>query len=174
MWLESPRTLAARGLLALVLGALLTLWPGMSLSRFALIFGVFAIVDGGLLLYAAALTRVGEGGRSITTFVGAAAVILGIVTFVWPGLRVLAMLSLVAIRALIVGTAEVAACVYLWREGAPRSLWVIGCAGTLSLVFGILLLAFSEIGLLTLLSKIGVYAITIGLLSIVVASSSHR
>jgi uncharacterized membrane protein HdeD (DUF308 family) len=169
MWLESRRTLAARGLVALTLGALLMLRPGISLSIFAFIFGAFAIVDGGLQLLSAARTRPDEAGRSTTIVTGSAAVVLGVVVFVWPGLTALAVLALFAVRAMIVGTTEVAACVFLWREGAARRAWMIGCAGTLSNAFGVFLLAFSSVGLLTSMWTIGLYAIAIGLLTIAIA-----
>lgn len=52
MWWESPQTLIARGLIALALGALLMLWPGMSLSMMWTI-GLYAIAVGMLTIASA-------------------------------------------------------------------------------------------------------------------------
>ena len=166
MWWESRQTLIARGIVTIGFGLLLMLWPGLSLTVFVLIFGAFAILDGGLMLTAAAAAPRGESGRSLALIVGALAIVAGLFTFMWPGLTELMLLVLIAVRALVLGGAEIATSVYIWRHGARSAAWLLGALAAISIGFGLVLLAFPGTGLMAMVWVIGFFALAVGVMTI--------
>jgi uncharacterized membrane protein HdeD (DUF308 family) len=120
-----------------------------------------------VLATAAAADR-GTPGRSIALLTGVLGVVVGILTFLWPGLTQLALLILIALRAVILGTVELAAAVYIGRyaSGGAIATSPIACVGLLSITFGVLLLAYPGTGLLALVWVIGLYALALGLMTI--------
>ncbi|MGH9373528.1 MAG: HdeD family acid-resistance protein [Vicinamibacterales bacterium] len=168
MWFASRRTLIVRGLVTVALGLALMVSPTISLDLLILLFGTFAIVDGALILTTAAVAPRDTPGRTITWLAGILAILVGIVTFLWPGLTQLALLILIAVRAIVIGTIELVTATYIGRfvsNGIPVTV-LFASIGLLSIAFGALLLAHPATGLLMLLRVVGVYATAVGLLSI--------
>jgi uncharacterized membrane protein HdeD (DUF308 family) len=160
MWFGSTRTLILRALITLAFGILLIGWPAISLTVLILLFGAFALVDGALILAMGRQMPSGEAARPVMLIAGALAVIVGIATFLWPGLTEVVLLVLIALRAIIVGVAEI---VTATRIGRHDSLaWMLACVGLLSIAFGTLLLVYPGTGILALVWAIGLYAIVIG------------
>jgi uncharacterized membrane protein HdeD (DUF308 family) len=164
MWFGSSRTLILRALITLAFGVLLIGWPAISLTVLILLFGAFALVDGALILAMGLQMPSGEVARPVAFFAGGLAVIVGIATFVWPGLTEVVLLVLIALRATIVGVAEMVTAARIGRHDSVA--WMLACAGLLSVAFGTLLLVYSGTGILALVWAIGLYAIVIGCLGI--------
>src|SRR5829696_7564937 len=99
MWFGSTRTLILRALITLAFGILLLGWPAISLTVLILLFGAFALVDGALILAIGLQTPSGEAVRPVAFMAGTLAVLVGIATFVWPGLTEVVLLVLIALRA---------------------------------------------------------------------------
>jgi uncharacterized membrane protein HdeD (DUF308 family) len=91
---------------SLAFGILLIGWPAVSLTVLILLFGAFALIDGALILAMGLQMPSGEAARPAAFIAGALAVIVGIATFLWPGLTEVVLLVLIALRAIIVGIAE--------------------------------------------------------------------
>ena len=164
MWYTSPRTLLIRGLITAGFGLLLLLLPGASLAVLVLFFGAFALADGLLMLSGAFAAPSETPGRLLVAVAGLFAVGVGIVTFFWPGLTAVALAFLIALRALIVGGAELVTARWAHRHGAPVAGSVmLAIVGLLSLAFGVLLLVFPVRALLTLIWATGLYAMIVGL-----------
>jgi uncharacterized membrane protein HdeD (DUF308 family) len=164
MWFGSSRTLIVRALVTLAFGVLLIIWPAISLTVLIVLFGAFALVDGALILTMGLEMPSGEAARPVAFIAGALALIVGITTFLWPGLTEVVLLVLIALRAIILGVAEMVTAV---RTGRHDSLaWMLAWAGLLSLAFGTLLLVYPGTGILALVWAIGLYAIVVGLLGI--------
>jgi len=164
MWLASCRTLILRGLVTIAFGLLLMLWPRVGLDVFVLLFGAFAVVEGALILTAAALAVRGVPGRTLAVVAGLLSVIVGTFTFLWPGLTQLALLILIAVRAIGVGVAELATAVHIGQH-APRmgaATLLVASAGLLSIAFGTVLLLLPEIGLIAVVWALGLYTIVLG------------
>jgi uncharacterized membrane protein HdeD (DUF308 family) len=164
MWFGSYRTLILRGLIAIAFGILLIAWPAISLTMLILLFGAFAVVDGALIFTIGLQTPPGEAIRLVALFAGALAVIVGIATFLWPGLTEVVLLVLIALRAIIVGAAEMVTAARIGRHVSMA--WVLACMGLVSIAFGTLLLIYPGAGILALVWAIGVYAVVIGSLGI--------
>jgi uncharacterized membrane protein HdeD (DUF308 family) len=160
MWFGSSRTLILRALITLAFGVLLIGWPAISLTVLILVFGAFALVDGALILAIGLELPAGDAGRPMAFIAGALAVIVGIATFVWPGLTEFALLFLIALRAIVVGVAEMVMAARIGRHASGA--WLLACVGLLSIAFGTVLLVYPGGSILALVWVIGLYAIVIG------------
>jgi uncharacterized membrane protein HdeD (DUF308 family) len=155
---------ALRGALAILFGVTALVWPGITVFALVLLFGAYSLVDGVFTL-AAALGGRDRGGTErgslIWLFVqGAAGIVIGVLAFVWPGITALALLWLIGIWAVVIGVLEVVAAARLRRQ--LRREWLLGLSGVLTVLFGILLMAWPAAGVLTLITLIGVSAIVFG------------
>ena len=83
-------------------------------------------------------------------------------TFVWPGMTELVLLSLIAVWALLTGIAEIA--VAVWLRKVIRGEWLLAASGVLSIAGGVLLLSFPRSGALAVMWVIGTYALVFGIL----------
>jgi uncharacterized membrane protein HdeD (DUF308 family) len=153
-------SLVLRGVLAIVFGIVAFFYTGQTLLALIYVFGVFAVVSGIATLVAA--VRAGEahqrwGWLAVSGILG---VLVGVVSFVWPGLTALSFVFLVAAWAILAGVAEIA-----FALAMPETLshpWFAGLSGLLSVVFGILLAVWPRSGVITLTWLIGIYAIAYG------------
>jgi uncharacterized membrane protein HdeD (DUF308 family) len=148
-----------RGLAAIVFGILPFIWPGITLSVLILFFGAYAIVDGGLGLYAATRSRGQHVWASVLE--GTVGIAAGLIAFFSPGLTALALLIVIAVWAILTGVMEVIAAVEL-RHVIPNE-WSLIVSGLLSVAFGMLLVIQPGAGALALVWLIGLYAVVFGI-----------
>jgi uncharacterized membrane protein HdeD (DUF308 family) len=161
------RVLALRGLAALIFGLVVLLWPGAILAVLTLVFGIYAIVDGGILLVPALRTS-GRGARRWLPLVeGAVGVVAGLVALLWPGLTVSGLLYVIVGWALATGILKIATTIVL-RSGVENA-WLLAGSGALSVLFGVVLSVLVGSDLPSLAPFIGVFAIVVGLALIVFA-----
>ena len=150
---------ALRGIIAVIFGVIAIRSPNAAAGAFVMLFAIYAFADGILDFILAA--QFGRSGQrwGWYLFEGIASVALGVVALAYPGVTLLALVILVAIRALMLGFFELAAA-FSW-EGLD-SRWLLGVTGVLSILLGIVLLSSPAAGGLALLWTIGVYAIVFG------------
>src|SRR5215210_5477615 len=82
------RALALRGLVALVFGLVVLFWPGLVFAVLALLFGLYAVVDGAITFVPALRSPDRGAQRSLPLAEGAVGVIAGLVALIWPGLTI--------------------------------------------------------------------------------------
>jgi len=157
--------LALRGLIAVLFGIAALLWPGLTILALVIIFGAYALVDGIMAVIVSLQERKVLHGWWVLLLEGIAGILIGIATFLWPGVTALVLLSLIAVWAIITGIFEVIAA--FTGHGTFTQEWAIGLAGILSILLGILLIARPGAGLLTIALFIGIYAIIFGVLLII-------
>jgi uncharacterized membrane protein HdeD (DUF308 family) len=87
-----------------------------------------------------------------------------VVAFAWPGITALALLYLIAAWAILTGIVEFIAAVRLRHLISGE--WMLGLAGLLSILVGILLFASPGAGALAVIWTIGAYAIVFGIVLI--------
>lgn len=152
--------LAVRGLLALAFGVLALVWPGVTVLALALLFAVYAVVDG-IGMVAGGLGAGRDRARRWSyVLAGVLGIVAGVLAALWPGVTALVLVLLVGAWAVVTGVLEIAAAVRMRSGGAGR--WLVGIAGLVSLVAGVLVLARPDVGALALATVLGVYALVFG------------
>ncbi|ALG07225.1 HdeD family acid-resistance protein [Kibdelosporangium phytohabitans] len=152
-----------RGVLSVLFGLLALIWPGLTALALAVVFGVYALVDGiGLLMDA--FRNPDRSNRGMRIFGGILGVAAGVIAIVWPGITVAALAILVGAWALVTGIAEIAAAIRLRKQIEGELL--LGLAGLLSAIFGILVLLWPALGVAAIAAFIGVFALIYGVVLI--------
>jgi uncharacterized membrane protein HdeD (DUF308 family) len=128
---RSSRFLALGGLAAIVFGVLVLVWPGISLVAMIALFGAFAFIYGVFVL-AWGLNLLARRSTDWVPYVlgGLAGIAIGAATFFRPCITALALLYLIAARAIVTGVLEIVAAVDL--RGEIKGEWLLGLAGVLS------------------------------------------
>lgn len=80
------RVLALRGLAALIFGLVILFWPGLILAVLSLLFGVYALVDGGIVVVPALRTSDRGTRRWLPLAEGMVGVAAGLVALLWPAM----------------------------------------------------------------------------------------
>lgn len=148
-----------RGLLAIVFGIVVLLFPGIGLVTLVLLFAFWMISDGLTELVRAWRTR-GQRHWWMGLVEGVAGLVAGALAFVWPAITAAVLLFLVAAWAIFTGAMELIAAIRL-RESITGEIW-LGLAGLLSVAFGLILLIFPGLGLLSVLWLVATFAIIFG------------
>ena len=167
------RVLGVGGVASIVFGVIVFLWPGISLVALTALFGAFALVYGAFAV-GAGLYLVAHRNTQWVPFIvgGAAGVLIGVVTFLRPGITDLTLAYLIAAWAFVTGVFQLAAAIEMWGD-IPGAVW-IAISGVLSIVFGVLVGWRPGTGLLAILWVIGFYAILGGVAQLVGAYRIHQ
>jgi len=153
-----------RGVLSILFGLIAFFMPGITLAALVVVFGAWAFVDG---IFAIVSAVSGQGGRPWWGLVlrGFAGIVAGVLAFLWPGITAIVLLFVIAAWAIVGGVFEIVAAIRLRKQ--IEGEWLLGIAGALSVLFGILLLLNPGAGALAVLWMIGAYAIVFGIINIV-------
>lgn len=155
---------AVVGVLAIILGIYTFFNPGLTLAAMVAAFGAYALISGIVQVVGGVRggATVGLEGTSRTWLIvaGAIGVIAGIVTFVYPGLTVAALYTLVAVWAVLAGLAQVAVAIVHRKELSHT--WLVALGGVASLALGAYLLARPAVGLVALVYAVGIFALIHG------------
>jgi uncharacterized membrane protein HdeD (DUF308 family) len=154
--------LALRGLLAIVLGLIAFVQPGVFLASLVLLFGAYALVDGVFAIIAGLRAARRHERWWPLALEGLVDIITGIVVFLLPAAAALALLYLIAAWSIVTGLFRIAAAVRLRKE--IEGEWLLIANGALSVIFGVVLALFPAVGLLTVAWIIGMYAIIFGVI----------
>jgi uncharacterized membrane protein HdeD (DUF308 family) len=150
-----------RGIFAILFGILAFVWPGLTLIALVTLYGLYAIADGAVALYAAL-----AGGAPVSRwwllFAGLLSLAIGIVTLVWPGITAIALLVCIAVWAVVRGVFEIVGALQL-RKVIDNEWWLVG-SGVLSVLFGVVMLMAPGAGAIALVWVIGAYSIAFGCL----------
>jgi uncharacterized membrane protein HdeD (DUF308 family) len=153
-----------RGIIALLFGIAALVWPGITVVVLVALFGAFALVDG-IFAVAAAIGERGHGNWAWLLIGGLLGIVIGIITFFWPGITALILLDLIAIWAILTGVFDLVV-VFAYHQSVGREILLVIMA-LLSFIFAAILLIHPVASLLALVWVIGVYAIIIGIMWIV-------
>jgi uncharacterized membrane protein HdeD (DUF308 family) len=152
---------AWRGALALVLGVVFLVWPGITVATAVVLFAIYCFMDA-----FAALARLFSAGRSagdrvlmiLRTVVDVAAAIVAIA---YPGPTAEVLTLIIGIYVIVAGVLEISASGSLSRLGAGGTGWLVA-GGLLSIVAGVLLVVWPDIGAVTLAIVFGAYLAAYG------------
>jgi uncharacterized membrane protein HdeD (DUF308 family) len=157
-------SLVIRGIVAILLGVITFVWPGITLGALVLLFGAYALIDGVVSLAGAVRAAQAHERWGALLFEGVAGIAVAAITVAWPGITALTLVYLIAAWALVTGVLEIIAAIRLrqYIEGE----WLLGLSGAASLVLGIVMMALPVAGALAIAFWIGAYAFVFGVLLI--------
>lgn len=150
-----------RGVLATIFGLVAIFLPGITLELMTVLLGAFLVVDG-LTSFFVSIRGRGKGFQSRALLLeGLAGIIVGVLTFIWPSITVLALILMVGFWAMITGVLEIIAAVALRHE--IEGEWLLGLSGIISILFSVILFVRPETSAVAIVWMIGLYALVFGL-----------
>nr|WP_240933479.1 DUF308 domain-containing protein [Cellulomonas sp. IC4_254] len=154
-----------RGVLMIVLGLLLLVEPLGTLVALVWVFGVFAVVDGAVVLMQALLAR-GRPGFGWLVAEGLVSIAFGALIMLWPDVTALVLFYLLALWVLVLGVTAVVVAVtqYRARDLAWSGTLVFGLIGFL---FGLLLAIKPQGTVDVILTVYGLFAFVAGVVMLV-------
>jgi len=153
-----------RGIAAIVFGIAAWAWPNLTIGTLVIVFGIYAIADGLLSIWAALFTNAG-GHRLSLILAGVAGILIGIISIAWPELTATTVVLLIAIWAVSVGLLQIFSAWQLRNE--IENEWLLMLAGAGGVIWGILVMIFPGGGAVSIVWAIGLFAILLGALLIV-------
>lgn len=153
-----------RGVAAVLFGLIAFFWPGATGYALVILFGAYAFVDG-IFALVSSIRAAGAGERwGALLLEGIIGLVIAAVTFFYPGLTALALYWVIATWAILTGILEIVAAIQLRKM--IQNEWLLILSGILSIVFGVLLVVYPLIGILTVIYLIGAYALIFGVMLI--------
>lgn len=147
------------GILSLVLGILVLAWPGISIVVAAIFFGAALLVNGISQVFHAFTMHVSAGGRVLLFISGAAALILAVLCFRSIQNSLLLLAIWVGIGFIFRGVSTSVSAIS--DPDMPGRGWQI-VIGLISLVAGVIVLAYPFSSLATLALVVGFWLVFIG------------
>jgi uncharacterized membrane protein HdeD (DUF308 family) len=178
--LETPRVLEnvwksvlAWGVLTLLLGVVILVWPGISIGAAAVLFGAYLVVAGlAQVMFAFALDV--PGGERVLLFIsGALSLVLGVLAFrhLGEGYAILLLAIWIGASFIFQGVAETTLAI-TYKE-LPGRGWHIFLGG-LSVIGGMVVIAWPFDSIVMLAIVAGVWLVVIGICAIVWALQARR
>lgn len=163
---ETRWWLALRGIIAILFGFVIWIWPTITLRILLAAFAVFVIMAG-IFAIVAGIRATNTRRRWFLIFEGVIGILAGAVTLGWPALTARALLFIIAAWAALTGIIEIAGA-FQRGQGAAQD-WLLVVSGIISLIFAGLLLGLPAAGVLALVWLIGAYVVIYGVILLVLA-----
>jgi uncharacterized membrane protein HdeD (DUF308 family) len=156
------------GLLAVVLGVLILVWPGKSLIVASVLFGIYLLVSGVAQVIFAFSLHVSAGSRILLFISGAASLILAVLAFrhFGEGYAILLLAIWIAVGFIFRGTATTVSAISEPR--LPGRGWAI-FFGVITMIAGVIVLAYPFDSIVTLTLVAGIWLIIIGVFEMISA-----
>lgn len=167
--------LLVRGLISITVGVLAFIWPGLTIAALVILFGVYSLIDGVTNVFLGVKAHPLTNRRSwLTILSGIIGIVIGVMTFAWPGITVLVLLMLIGAWAMVTGAFEIFAGIKLRKEITGE--WLLILSGALSVIFGLLLFVSPGLGAVGLAWGLAAYAIASGavLVALAVRRKTHH
>ncbi len=156
-----------RGLIAIAFGIILLSWPAATTKVLVVLFGIFVILIG-LVIIAGAIGEARAKEKYFWTLVlGILSIGIGILAIVYPGLATIGILVIIAAWAIVSGFILVVGAVESTVDKKVK--WALGLVGALSLIVGIALLVFPNMSIFTIIIIVAAYALAHGILLIILS-----
>jgi uncharacterized membrane protein HdeD (DUF308 family) len=163
----------ASGLISLILGVLVVIWPGKSILAAAVLFGVYLVVSGIAQIAFALALDVSIGSRVLLLISGALSLVLGVLAFrhFGGGYAVLLLAIWIGVGFVFQGVAEAALAIS--HPGLPSRGWHI-FLGVLTAIAGMIVLTYPFDSIVMLAIVTGVWLIVIGTCQMIWAFQARR
>jgi uncharacterized membrane protein HdeD (DUF308 family) len=160
-----------RGALAILVGVVAFAWPNITVGAFVILFAVYAFIT--------AVTEFAQAFSSATVgpvFGHIALAVLdvgaGIIALAWPGITALALVTLIAVWAFLIGITEFAFAFQSGETAGERAL--LGLTGLVSIALGVAFAVRPDVGAITIAQVYGLFSLVSGISVIVVATNLRR
>jgi uncharacterized membrane protein HdeD (DUF308 family) len=160
-------TILLRGLLAIVLGALVFTRPFVTWSVVVLAFGFYCLFEGATSLFSAITGWRHRDNRWLLVLEGVVGLAAGIVTLRSPAITTTVLVALIAVWALVTGVLRIVEGMQLRREIPGELLLILG--GLASIAFAVLVLLRPFTGAIAIIRVLGAYGVVLGLTEIFLA-----
>lgn len=152
-----------RGLVAILVGLAIIIWPGATLIICLTLFGFFALTSGIIQVITAFRGRT-VGGCWLLLMEGLLGIGIGLLTLLRPISTGVFLLIVAAVWAIITGAFQIGVAIRLRQE--IENEWLLAVAGIVSILFGVLFAVWPIAGATAILWVIGAYVVALGLLLI--------
>lgn len=163
---SSGKTLMLRSIVSIAFGLAFLFWPGITLKALVALFGLYAVFDGFLAMWAALISK-----RAKTTWPGAffwegalsltIGIVVGVSYYMWPEMDFGYLRDGVMFWAVITGAIELLNAFSVdWEK---RSKIFMGINGSLSIFLAFILLTYPMHHAWRLSDVLGAYAILFGI-----------
>jgi uncharacterized membrane protein HdeD (DUF308 family) len=161
----------ARGVAAILFGALALLWPHLTLVILVVLYALYAVSDGVFAL-AEAVRGGGWIPRWWLVVIGLANIAAGGAALAWPHLTAILLIVLIGASAVARGLFEIIGAVHLRK--VIDNEWTLIASGTISVLFGAGVILAPRAGAVALAWLIGLWAIALGVLIVALALRLRR
>jgi uncharacterized membrane protein HdeD (DUF308 family) len=103
---DERASLVLSGLLGIVVGIVVLVWPSISALALLYVIGIYAVMLGTLGIVASLRLPLDGRDTALMTLTGLVSIVFGVVIFAKPGAGALAVLALIAAFALVIGVSE--------------------------------------------------------------------
>ena len=162
--------LGLNGVLAIAVGVLILVWPGISLFALTIVFGAYALATGIVGLAGAFTSQGGERGWLV--FSSLLGIAVGVMVLFWPSISALALLYVIGAYAVALGVMAIVGAFWLPIDGSDTALMLL--SGLISILFGIVIFARPGAGALVVLALIAAFALVTGITELVIAIGGKR
>jgi uncharacterized membrane protein HdeD (DUF308 family) len=152
------------GILSVILGVMMLAWPGPTLVVAAIFFGAYLLVTGISQIFHAFTLHISGGGRALLFISGAASLVLAVLAIRHIGDAILLLAIWIGIGFVFRGVATAASAIS--DHDTPARGWEI-FIGIVTIIAGIILLAYPFTSLATLLYVKGFWLIFVGVMEII-------
>ncbi|MBV9312667.1 MAG: DUF308 domain-containing protein [Pseudonocardia sp.] len=160
-----------RGLLAIAIGIVSVVWPGITVAAFVILFAVYAfMVAVNDAARAFSSDRVGPVAGYL--FLALLSLAAGVIAVLWPGITALVLTLWIAAWALVTGIMEVILAFWQGETVGERAMWGLG--GLVSIALGVVLALAPGVGALSLATVFGLFSIIAGISALVLAAQVRR
>ena len=163
--------LGINGVLAVAVGVVILVWPGISLYALTILFGAYTLASG-IVSFASSFGGAAQGERGWLVFSGLLGIGVGIAVLVWPNISALALLYVIGAYAVALGITAIVGAFYLPISGGDTALLVL--TGVVSILFGIAMFGEPGEGALVVLALIAAFALVTGVTELVAAIGGKR
>jgi uncharacterized membrane protein HdeD (DUF308 family) len=161
-----------RGIVAILLGLIALFWPEVAILSLVLIVGVFALFSGIFAMISAFTSNAKSENWSWLILEGIFGIGLGILSIFQPQAMAKAWLILIAAWLIVSGIFQIITAIAI-RKVIEGEFWMI-LGGSISLLFGFLILFAPSMGVAAIGIIIGLFAILFGIVCILFAISLKR
>jgi uncharacterized membrane protein HdeD (DUF308 family) len=157
---------AVRGLLAIVLGAVCVIWPGITIGVVVALFAIYCFADAITQVVGLIWSSDSVGQRVLMIVLALIDVIAAVIAISYPGITAGVLVIIVGIWAIFGGiwavTASILELAATWGSSGWGSGW-FAIGGLLSVTAGVLLVGWPGRGAYSLALVFGIYLLAYGL-----------